>query len=128
MDDVMDLIEARQKEYLEELGKLNPTDPKSSEVVKNFVALSGVADDYEQRDQKRLEGNAKNDIEEQKLIIEMQRINNDKIRARLDFAGRLMFFVGSMGMGFFAYDQEKLRIAAKPFVKVKDDLMRFVCR
>ena len=126
--DVMDLNEERQRELYEELGRLKPEDPKYKEIVNNLETLAKMQDEFETREQKRLDNNAKNDLEEAKLVIDQQKIENDKLRSRLDAFTRICYFIGSLGMGYYAYHSDKLTIPVKPFVKVKDDFMRLIGR
>ena len=123
-EDVMDLNEARLKELYLELSRMDPKDPKYKIVAENIEILSKVRDSEKQTELRRLDNNAKMDIEEQRLIIEQQKLMNDKARTRGEWIGRFVYGILVMGCAYLSYDQDMIKIASKPFVWAKENFLR----
>ena len=124
--DLMELNEARQQECYDKLGKLDPGDPKRESIVDDLMAFAKIQAIAENHELKRLDNNAKNDIEETRLIIEQQANEIQRMRMRLEFSTRIMYAFGAGLMGFYAYNKELITIPAKSFIKVKDDLLHLI--
>lgn len=78
MKDNLELYEEREHEILEELGKMTPTDPNRKPLIQELNTIAGIRVNYDQTEQTRLNNNARNDIDEQKLIVELEKVKNDK--------------------------------------------------
>ena len=76
--DNLELYEDREYEILEELGRMEMNDPKRKDLVNELTAISSIRVSYEQNEQNRLNNNAKNDIEEAKLVLEAEKVRSDK--------------------------------------------------
>ena len=114
-EDVMELNEARLVQLYKELDRYEPTDPNYKKIVENIEDLSRVLETYKQIELKRLDNNAKNDIEEQKLVIDMQKVQNDKARNIGEWMGRVLYAAMIGGSAWFSYNQDLLKIPSKAF-------------
>jgi hypothetical protein len=112
-EDVMELNEARLAQLYHDLERYEPTDPNYKKIAENIEILSRVSDSHGQVELKRLDNNAKNDIEEQKLVIEMQKLKNDKARTRSEWFGRIFYGALVTGSAYFSYNQDLLKIPSK---------------
>lgn len=74
----IEMYQAREKEILEELGKMKMDDSKRKPLVDELTAISKILVSYEQTELTRLNNNAQNDINEARLIIDEQKVKNDK--------------------------------------------------
>ena len=99
----LDLLEQREREGYEELGKLKYDDPIRGKVLNELKTLSDIRNDFESQEQTRLNNNAKNDIEEQKLVIESEKIRNEKKRIGAEVGKAVLYFVGGFSSMFGSY-------------------------
>ena len=101
--DIVDLYEDRIKEKLEELGRMSKDDPNREKVQKEIDMLSKNHLNYIELEQNRLNNNAKNDNDEQKLLIEEEKIKLDK--KKMVWTGIASIFVPlvSIGTGTFVH-------------------------
>lgn len=90
----LDLLEQREREGYEELGRLKYDDPLRGKVLNEVKTYSDIRIAFESQEQTRLNNNAKNDIEEQKLVIESEKIRNEKKRIGADVGKAVLYFVG----------------------------------
>ena len=65
-DEIMDKVETRAGEVLDELGKLKVTDPEYGKAIGNLSALVSLKADQEVRDQNKYDSNYKNELEDNK--------------------------------------------------------------
>lgn len=99
--DNLELYEEGERKILEEYNKLDPDDPKRAELLKQLTGISAIRNNYEQTEQNRLNNNARNDIEEQKLVVQEEQTKNDKLKV-LIWSGLTL-----LGYGLGHYDQIK---------------------
>ncbi len=99
--DNLELYEKREHELLEELGKLQPNDPNRKPIVQELNTIASIKATYNQNELTRLNNNARNDIEEQKLIIEQEKIRNDKRRTIAMWVQAIF----SGGLGLYAVNK-----------------------
>ena len=121
--DIVGLTEERMKELLEQLGKLPIGDPARVKIVEELNDYSRIVDDYEGRDLKRLDNNAKNDIEEARLEIDAQKIILEKSRIRTERFKVFAYILSGIGTGMLSYNMDKIHISCKPLAKLKDDFI-----
>lgn len=121
--DIVGLTEERMKELLEQLGKMPIGDPAREKIVEELQDYSRIVDDYEGRDLKRLDNNAKNDIEEARLEIDAQKIILEKSRIRTERFKVFAYILSGIGTGMLSYNMDKIHISCKPLAKLKDDFI-----
>ena len=121
--DIVGLTEERMKELLEQLGKMPIGDPAREKIVDELNDYSRIVDDYEGRDLKRLDNNAKNDIEEARLKIDVQKIVLEKSRIRTERFKVFAYILSGIGTGMLSYNMDKIHISCKPLAKLKDDFI-----
>lgn len=102
-NDVRDLSEARLKEAYEELGKLNYSDDQRRKVLDEVKILADIDSQMAQNEEQRLNNNAKNSIEEEKLVIEKMKLENDRARMKFDIGKVFVYTLGGIGMQFSSY-------------------------
>lgn len=93
----------------EELTRMNATDENYRYVRENIQGLSQVAGDYEKRDQDRMTNNARTDIQEEQLRVDMAKVKADKWRTAADFFKGMCCLAGSLYLGKSAYDGEMVK-------------------
>lgn len=97
-EDNLDLYEKREHEVLEKLGQMELTDPHRKDLTAELSAYSTIRNAYETTEQKRLENNAKNDIKEETLRIQVEKAKVEKQKMIL---GAAQFVVGIVIGGVF---------------------------
>lgn len=121
--DIVELVEDRMRELLDNLGKSPIDNPKREAVVRELESYSKIVDQYEARDQRRMDNNAKNDIEEQRIVIDQMKVLNDKARNRSEMIKWIFYILGSGGFGFWAYNMDKMHLGNKRMLRFVDDLL-----
>ena len=125
----MELIEQNEKKLYEELAELDPIkDPNYAEGLKKAKIYSEIHSAYDQNETTRLNNNARNDIDEEKLRIEEAKVQNEKAKIKVDGwkAGMYVFFGAVFGFG--GYFLDPILQNNKSFQKLQDKCMDFVNR
>ena len=121
--DIVELAEQRMNELYKRLEKMDLADPNRKSIVDEITDHARIVDDYETRNLKRLDSNAKNDIEETRLVIDSDRNLIEKARVRTERMKLFAYIIGGIGTGIMSYNMDKIKISAKPLAKFKDDLI-----
>lgn len=101
-----ELMEEREKEIYVELGKLKFDDPKRQKLMAEAKSLADIKNAYETTENNRLNNNARNDIEEQKLVIEEAKLRNDKRRIGVDIARIIVYTIAGFGLNVASYTMD----------------------
>lgn len=96
-------LEKRIQEAIEELGKLNFDDPNRGKLLNEIKTLKELQIAEQQTDDSRMNNSARNDIEEQKLQIEEQKVKNDRRKNGTDIAKLVVYGLLGVGMSFSSY-------------------------
>ena len=113
----LELYREREREILEQLGRMKEDDPARKPLVEELSKVSSIIVAYEQTDQTRLNNNAQNDINEQRLIIDEKKIVQEDKRIRLGlFQGGLYTLVGA-GLAYWSYHMDEEN---SPYKMMKD--------
>jgi hypothetical protein len=107
--DNLELYEIREKEILEELGRLNMDDPKREKLWKELDTNARIRKAYSDSEQERLNNNAKNDIEEAKLVIEEKKLENDKNRTKTSVIQTILYILAGVGSYCASYHMEETK-------------------
>lgn len=99
MEDNQKLYELRENEILEQLGKMEETDPNRKPLVNELESYARIRTSYEANELNRLSKNAENDINEARLVLESEKLKNEKLRNKIITIQSLL----SMGLGGFLY-------------------------
>lgn len=105
--DNLELYEDREHELLEKLGRMESDDPNYGKVVGYLDTVSKIRVNYETSEQTRLNNNARNSIEEEKLIIEHAKIQSDKDRTKAMWIQALLSFVGGAALTMKSYHMDE---------------------
>lgn len=106
MDEVMNTNDLREKQIHDayvELGRLKYDDPNRGKVLNEIKSLEEIKRDEENAETTRLNNNARNDIEEQKLDVERERCSIEKRKIRSTWGQIAAYFIagfGSLGAGY----------------------------
>ena len=100
--DNMDLYEEREHELLDQLGRMEISDPNRDKVEKELDTLAKIRSKYLELEQNRLNNNAKNDIEEAKLLVEKSKLENEKRRNRTTLWATFITTLFTTGIGYSA--------------------------
>ena len=108
----LDALCKRVDEIAEELGKLPFDDPKRKDLVEELSAISKIVLEAEKRDAERINSYRQNDINEDRLRIDQERIKADKANSRRDLIGRIgsaiLSILGSIGLAMVSFKGEWL--------------------
>ena len=121
--DIVELAEGSMRDLYEGLNKMQVGDPKRESIMKEIESHSKIVDSYESRDLRRMDNNAKNDIEEQRVIVDQMKVQNSKAELWVRLIEKAMYFVGAFGVGYYGYHADKYHLFAKPFARFRDDLL-----
>lgn len=100
--DNLDLYEEREHELLDQLGRMEINDPNRDKVEKELDTLAKIRSKYLELEQNRLNNNAKNDIEEAKLLVEKSKLENEKKRNRTTLWATFITTLFTTGIGYSA--------------------------
>lgn len=100
--DNLDLYEEREHELLDQLGRMEITDPNRDKIEKELDTLAKIRSKYLELEQNRLNNNAKNDIEEAKLLVEKSKLENEKRRNRTTLWATFITTLFTTGIGYSA--------------------------
>ena len=106
-DDIMDKIEKRMDEILDELGKLKPTDPEYKKLIDELSALMTMKADQEVRDQNKYDSNYKHELEEERLKVENAKVEATKQGNRLNVVAGGIASLTTIGLGLLSYAGNK---------------------
>lgn len=108
----LDALYKRIDEITEEIGKLPFDDPKRKELVEEHTALARTAMEAEKRDLDRINSYRQNDINEDRLRIDQEKIKADKANSRRELIGRIgsaaISIMGSIGLAVVSFKGEWL--------------------
>lgn len=124
----MELLEARETEAYEELGKLAFDDPARGKILNEIRTYSDIRIANEQTEQNRLNNNSKNDIEEQRVAIEAQKVQNDRVRMNTELAKAGLFLLGGLSSTFLSYSMEEWFQKFTPLQRFGEKLHDFIVR
>lgn len=99
-------IEKTYAEYnrvLNDLAKMMPDDPNYAKTLEAAESLAKIIGEYERRDLDRMNSNVKNDISEDGLKIDMEKVKTDRLREWLGLIKTALGVGASVGMGIVAY-------------------------
>ena len=119
--DNMELLEQAEKNALIQLDRMEYNDPNRGKVVNEIETISKIRNAYDQTEQTRLNNNARNDIDEAKLVIETKKVENEKHRLVVDGIKIGAGVAVGIGGQYLSYHMEETKLAFKGLVAwVKD--------
>lgn len=121
----LDLYEKREHEVLEQLGRTEHDDPNRKNLVNELTALSSIRVSYEQTEQTRLNNNARNDIDEEKLRIEQGKLENEKERNKVLIGQSLLSLLVGVGLTMKSYHMDE---KGYPYKDLKVQGMKIIDR
>lgn len=127
-NDNLSLYEARENELLLELGKLKMDDPKRGPILKELDTIASIRQSYETNEQTRLNNNARNDIEEQKLVIEQKKLENDARRTNMTGWQTGLYVFTAFFSGFMSYHMDETKQIFKWMDRQKDEFLKLIRR
>ena len=108
----LDALNSQIDEIIEELGKLPFDDPRRKELVEQHAILARTAAEAEKRDLERINSYRQNDINEDRLRIDEERVKVDKANSRREMWGRIgsaaLSVLGSIGLAVISFKGEWL--------------------
>lgn len=124
----MEIIEENEKRIHEELGRMKLDDPNREKLLKEAKMYADMRIAYATEEETRLNNHARNDIDEEKLVIEHQKLDNEKKRMRFDLGKAAMYLFGGFASSFSSYMMAEWFQDYKPLTrfseKVHDCLIR----
>lgn len=93
----------------EELSRMSPTDENYRSISENMERLSRIISEYEKRDQDRVNNNVRNDIQEEQLKVDQEKIKADRARTIANVVCDAIKVLGAIYLGKSAYDGEMVK-------------------
>ena len=125
--DVKSLYEKREKEILLELGKMKPEDANYQKLLNQAKTYAEIRNADETADLTRINNNAKNELEEARISIDVKKTKNESARIWVDLGRIAAAVYTSIRTPFIAYHMEEYSNPYKKMeqsmTKLKDDLM-----
>lgn len=90
----------------DELKRLKPDDPTYRTVSENQERLAKIINEYERRDLERINNNVRNDINEENVRVDFEKVKTDRLREWLGLAKTGLSVAGGLAMGAIAYKGE----------------------
>ena len=103
-----ELLEKREKEVYLELGKIGFDDENRKQLMNEAKIFAEIRNANDQAENTRLNNNARNDIEEQKLVTEQERLKAEKARIAVDVGKIIAGVLGGIGMTVMSYNMDTL--------------------
>ena len=124
----MDLLEECERKNYEEILKLEPGDQNAQKLVNNAKTYAEVHQIHSKTEQDRLNDNARNEQAERQMEIEMEKLKNERKRARAE-AWRPWLYAG-FGLigGAASYLMDPFVSKWKPFKDFQDRCGDFINR
>lgn len=108
-----ELLEKRKKEMLIALGKLKDDDPNRQKMVAEIKAYSEIQNADETLEQSRVNNNAKNELEEQRLVIDEMKAKNEARRIKVDIGKICAAVIIGFGGNLMSYNMDTVQNAYK---------------
>ena len=116
--DVIEKIEEKQSELLDELGKIKPSDPNYKYITENIKMLNDAKTSSMKEDNARLNNNEINDINRMKVEVEMEKVKTDRWKI-VQSAGSEVLDVGKVCLfGWISYNMDKVSYAIKDIKQI----------
>lgn len=107
-----DVLNRRINELLEELGERSFDDPKRQGLVEEVNTLTRLSLDAEKREADRISQYTQNDINQQRVLIDEERIKTDRANSKRELFGRIfqtsLTVLGSIGLAIASFKGEWL--------------------
>ena len=105
---LQDLLEKREKEVYLELGKVGMNDEKRRQLMSEAKTFAEIRNANDQAENTRLSNYAKNEIEEQKLLVEQERCKVEKRKIGMDAAKIFVGVLSGLGGAMLSYNMDTL--------------------
>lgn len=120
---IEELRDLREREIYLQMGKLKYDDPLNDKLANRAKVISDIRCSENSTDNNRLNNNARNDVEEQKLLIEERRLRAEKWKALIEF-GKI---TGYGILGYFcirrSYTMSEISAPFRDMKKFGEDLI-----
>lgn len=123
-----DLLDKRIHEGYLELGKLNMDDPKRKPIVDEIEKLTKVQRSDAIVQQQKINANVKNELDDRKVQIAVERAKLDKQRIRVEYVKAGLFTAASFMMGFSSHFIDEWFAPDRSLGKMKEEFLKLVIR
>lgn len=121
-EDVIDKVDARASEILDELAKTEMTSKDYTDMTKNLETLCKIKAEADSRDQNRLNNNARNDIEQMRIEVEADKLKASKLTNAISVIQTVVSLGGACLFAYVAYMGDLDGIANRPIMNVAQNL------
>lgn len=125
---ISQLKEKREKEVLIEAGKYKPGEAERTKIMNEAKLHAEIRNIDENLELTRINNQAKNEIEEEKLNIEREKVKTDRKRTRNDVLKILAAVVTYAGGTVVCYHMDKTENIYKRGERAVSDLWNFLSR
>lgn len=105
--DVKALYEKREKEILLELGKMKPEDANYQKLLNQAKTYAEIRNADETSELTRINNNAKNELEEARINIDVKKTKNETARIWVDLSRIAAAIYTSIKAPFVSYQMEE---------------------
>ena len=116
----MDLIEANEKALYEHLGRVNYDDASRGKLLEEAKVYAGIRKTYGELEQTKLDSESKNQLDVRRMIIEEEKVKNEKKRIGVDVGKAALYFFGGMFSGFSSYMLDTWFQEYKPLKRLQE--------
>lgn len=120
---VMEMLDAIERDGYNKLKMLSYDDPLRGKLLNEMKVCSEIRIANDQSDQNRLNNNRRNDIEEQRLQVESEKVKNERKRMGVDIIKNILLITGGIIAGTLSYNMEELRQKFAPLNRFGDRLI-----
>lgn len=119
--DVKTLYERREKEVLLELGKMKPDDAGYQKLLNQAKIYAEIRNADETSDLTRVNNNAKNELEEARIAVDVKKTKNETARIWVDLGRIVAAIYTSIRSPFISYHMEEY---SNPYKKMEQSMDR----
>ena len=123
-----ELKEKREHEIYVELGKLEFDDPKRKPLLDEADKFSKILRTDSIVEQQRINSNIKNELDERKVELAIERAKIDKQRVRVEYVKAGLYTAGAFVMGFSSHFIDEWFSPDRTLGKLKDDFLKLIIR
>ena len=121
--DNLELYEEREREILERLGQMSMNDPERKSLTQELNVVSSIIVNYKQTELTRLNNNARNDIDEARLVIEGEKVQNDKTRNKIMVGGSILSVLAGWWLHGKSYHMDEKGYPFKEMKQFSKDMV-----
>ena len=122
--DLETMNEERRCELYESIGRTDPGDPNYKYQSDNLKTLSDIDNSARKIENERLNNNARNDLDRQRIEVEMYKAETERMKVKAGVFADLMDTAKAAGFCWIAYHGEQVSYAIRSIVSVAQGYLK----